>query len=206
MGLNRKLKRVLFPEGEIRRRIGELGAEITADYRKVLGESAWEVGAVRQSPLPLAVGLLRGAVIFLADLVRTIDLPLEYDFITVSSYGNAASPGDLRLLKDLVDLAEGRDLLIVEDIVDTGRTLKYVQESLRARGPHSLRTCCLIDKVARREVEVELDYIGFRLEEDEFLVGYGLDYAGLYRNLPYIAALKPEVFQGSDAHQDLHRL
>jgi len=206
MGLNRKLKRVLFKEGEIRRRIGELGAEIIKDYREMLGEAGWEeVGATGRSPL-LAVGLLRGAVIFLADLVRTIDLPLEYDFITVSSYGNAASPGELRLLKDLVDLAEGRDLLIVEDIVDTGRTLSYVQESLRAQGPKTLRTCCLIDKVARREVEVELDYIGFRLEEDEFLVGYGLDYAGLYRNLPYIAALKPEVFQGSDAHQDLHRL
>jgi len=189
MELDRRLKRVLFEEGEIRRRIGELGAEITADYRGKLGEM------VKTRP-PLAVGLLRGAVIFLADLVRAIDLPLEYDFITVSSYGNAASPGELRLLKDLVDPVEGQDLLIVEDIVDTGRTLNFVQKKLRARGPKTLRTCCLIDKVARREVEVELDYVGFQLEKDEFLVGYGLDYAGLYRNLPYIAALRPDVLEG----------
>jgi len=181
--LDRRLKRVLFKEEELRRRVEELGAEITADYRRLLSKREGE------QP-PLAVGLLRGAAIFLADLVRAIDLPLEYDFITVSSYGNASSPGELRLLKDLVESVEGRDLLIVEDIVDTGRTLKYVQESLRRRGPRSLKSCCLVDKVARREVEVELDYVGFRLEEDEFLVGYGLDYAGLYRNLPYIAVLK----------------
>lgn len=186
MELDRRLKRVLFEEEELRRRVEELGAEITADYRRLLSKTEGE------QP-PLAVGLLRGAAIFLADLVRAIDLPLEYDFITVSSYGNAASPGELRLLKDLVESVEGRDLLIVEDIVDTGRTLKYVQESLRRRGPRSLKSCCLVDKVARREVEVELDYVGFRLEEDEFLVGYGLDYAGLYRNLPYIAALKSEM-------------
>lgn len=189
MGLDQKLKRVLFKEEQLRRRIGELGAEIAGDYREILGESSWE------RP-PLAVGVLRGGVIFLADLVRAIDLPLEYDLITVSSYGDAASPGELRLLKDLVDPVEGRDLLIVEDIVDTGRTLNYIQETLRARAPKSLKTCSLIDKLARREVEVELDYVGFRLEEDEFLVGYGLDYAGRYRNLPFIAALSREALRG----------
>ena len=183
MEFKRKVKRILIEEGEIKRRVKELGTEITADYRGKLDESSWE------QPL-LIVGLLRGAAIFLADLVRAIELPLEYDFITVRSYGTSTSPGELRLLQDLEEQVEGRDLLLVEDIVDTGRTLKYIQESLRARGPRSLRTCCLLDKVARREVEVELDYIGFRLEKDEFVVGYGLDYAGLYRNLPYIAVLK----------------
>jgi len=193
MDPGRRLERVLWGEEELRRRIRELGATITADYRGMLGEAG------RERPL-LAVGLLRGAAIFLADLVRAIDLPLEYDFITVCSYGDAASPGELRLLRDLEEEVAGRDLLLVEDIVDTGRTLKFIQEILHARGARSLKTCCLIDKVARREVEVELDYIGFRLEEEAFVVGYGLDYAGLYRNLPYIAALKPEVFRESDAH------
>ena len=191
MDFDRRLERVLWEEEELQRRIRELGTEITEDYREMLGRSS------RERPL-LAVGLLRGAAIFLADLVRAIDLPLEYDFITVRSYGDATSPGGLRLLQDLEEQVEGRDLLLVEDIVDTGRTLKYIQESLRARSPRSLKTCCLLDKVARREVEVELDYVGFRLEEDAFVVGYGLDYAGLYRNLPYIATLKPGILQDQD--------
>ncbi|MFQ6118000.1 MAG: hypoxanthine phosphoribosyltransferase [Candidatus Bipolaricaulia bacterium] len=181
--LDRRLKKILIGEEELRRRVGELGAEITADYRRLLGKGEGE------RP-PLAVGLLRGAAVFLADLVRAIDLPLDYDFITVRSYGDDTSPGELRLLQDLEEQVAGRDLLLVEDIVDTGRTLKYIQKNLRARSPRSLRVCCLLDKVVRREIEVELDYVGFRLEEDEFVVGYGLDYAGLYRNLPYIAVLK----------------
>ncbi|HIC95659.1 TPA: hypoxanthine phosphoribosyltransferase [Candidatus Bipolaricaulota bacterium] len=177
MGLEKGLKRVLFSEEAIQRRIEELGAEITRDYRGI------------KEPL-LVVGLLRGVVIFLADLVRAIDLPLEFDFITVSSYRDADSPGELRLLKDLEEPVSGRDLLLVEDIIDTGKTLKFIQESLLSRSPRSLKTCCLIDKTPRREVDVRPDYIGFRLEEDKFLVGYGLDYAGLYRNLPYITALE----------------
>ncbi len=183
MRVDEKLKRIVIGERELKRRIKELGAEITRDY------SALALARGGERPL-LAIGLLRGVVIFLADLVREIDLPLEFDFITVSSYGQADSPGELVLLKDLVDPVEDRDVLLVEDIVDTGRTLKFIQETILARKPRSLRTCCLIDKTPRREVEVQLDYIGFRLEENEFLVGYGLDYAGLYRNLPYIAALK----------------
>ncbi len=192
MRLNQSLKQVLIQEEQLRRKIEELGAEISEDYREMLGEAPWE------RP-PLAVGVLRGGVIFLADLVRAIDIPVGYDFITVSSYGNATSPGELRLLKDLVDPVEGRDVLIVEDIVDTGRTLQFIQKTLHARRARSLKTCALIDKRARREVEVELDYVGFRLEEDEFLVGYGLDYAGLYRNLPYVASLKPGCSTGIDA-------
>jgi hypoxanthine phosphoribosyltransferase len=184
MRLDKELQRVLISEEEIRHRVAELGAEITRDYRGILGEQSL-----------LVVGLLRGVVIFLADLVRAIDVPLQYDLMTVSSYGNADSPGELVLLKDLVDPIEGRDLLIVEDIIDTGQTLRYIQKILRARGLRSLRTCCLIDKLPRREVAVDLDYVGFRMEENEFLVGYGLDYAGLYRNLPYIASL--ETRQGT---------
>jgi hypoxanthine phosphoribosyltransferase len=185
MKLDQELKKVLIGEDELRPKVEQLGAEITQDYRELLGEAVWE------RP-PLAVGVLRGGVIFLADLVRAIQIPLGYDFITVSSYGDSTSPGELRLLKDLVDPVEGRDLLIVEDIVDTGRTLQFIQKTLHARKARTVKTCCLIDKRARREVEVELDYVGFRLEEDEFVVGYGLDCAGLYRNLPYIAALNPE--------------
>ncbi|MCR4405236.1 MAG: hypoxanthine phosphoribosyltransferase [Candidatus Acetothermia bacterium] len=187
MAQGKGLKKILLSEEEIRRRVAELGAQITKDYRALVGQASWEKQLAR--PL-LVVGLLRGVVIFLADLVRTIDVPLRYDFMTVSSYGNADSPGELLLLKDLVDPIQGQDILIVEDIVDTGQTLSYVQRTLKARKPRSLRTCCLIDKTPRREVEVQLDYVGFRLEENEFLVGYGLDYAGLYRNLPYIAALE----------------
>ncbi len=189
MRLNQSLKRVLIQEEQLRRKIGELGAEISGDYREMSGEVAGG------RPL-LTVGVLRGGVIFLADLIRAIEIPLGYDFITVSSYGNATSPGELRLLKDLVDPVEGRDVLIVEDIVDTGRTVRFIQQTLHNRRVRSLKTCALIDKRARREVEVELDYVGFRLEEDEFLVGYGLDYAGLYRNLPYVASLKPAALEG----------
>ncbi len=182
--LAKGLSRVVFTTEALQRRVRELAAEIEHDYRELLGEEVWERPVV-------AVGLLRGAVIFLADLVRAMEIPLEYDFISISSYGDQTAPGELKLIKDLEVPLEGRDVLIVEDITDTGRTLAYIRELLLQRGPRSLRICCLIDKVPRREVEVELDYVGFRLEEDEFLVGYGLDYAGLYRNLPYVAALKP---------------
>ena len=190
MGLNPDLKgsleRIVFTEAEIRQRVEELGAEIDRDYRELLGERIWE------SPL-VAVGLLRGAAIFLADLIRKIEIPLEYDFIWISSYRDATCPGEIHLLKDLELSIADRDILIVEDIVDTGRTLDYLVRLLEGRGPRSLRICCLIDKLPRREVALKLDYVGFRLEEDRFLVGYGLDYAGLYRNLPYIAVLRPEA-------------
>jgi len=181
-----ELKEILLKEEEIRARVEELGEKITQDYKLILGQ------ALYQRPL-IAVGLLRGALIFLADLARAIAIPLEYDFICVSSYGKAAAPSELKLLKDLEVSIEGRHVLVVEDIVDTGQTLDYIKKLLLGRNPASLKICCLIDKIPRRKVKVDIDYVGFTVKEDAFLVGYGLDYAERYRNLPYVAALKPEA-------------
>ncbi|HEU67997.1 MAG TPA: hypoxanthine phosphoribosyltransferase [Candidatus Acetothermia bacterium] len=178
------IERVVISAEEIARRVGELGQAITADYRG---------GAARDSrrrPL-LVVGILKGAMPFMADLVRALDLPIEYDFMAVSSYGNGTSPGEVRILKDLDCAIGGRDVLIVEDIVDTGHTLQHLLAGLSARGPASLRVCTLLDKPHRREVEVPVDYVGFVLPENLFVVGYGLDYAEVYRNLPFVGILKP---------------
>jgi hypoxanthine phosphoribosyltransferase len=134
--------------------------------------------------------VLKGAVVFLADLMRAIEAPCECDFIAVSSYGaSTRSSGIVRLTKDLSVSIEGRDVLIVEDIVDTGLTLSYLLRNLETRQPRSLRVCALLDKATRREVPVPLDYVGFTIP-DEFVVGYGLDYAGLYRNLRHVAVLE----------------
>lgn len=197
MELEGKIERVVIAEEELQQRIGELAAQIERDYRELLGERIWE------SP-PIAIGLLRGAVIFLADLVRKIKIPLEYDFISISSYGDATYPGEIRLVKDLEISITDRDILVVDEIIDTGQTLSYLKGLLLERRPRSLRICCLIDKLPRRKVELPLDYVGFRFEEDRFLIGYGLDYAGLYRNLPYIASLKPEAIagQGGEPHEE----
>jgi hypoxanthine phosphoribosyltransferase len=135
------------------------------------------------------VGVLKGAVVFLADLMRAIEAPCECDFIAVSSYGaSTRSSGIVELTKDLSMPIDGREVLVVEDIVDTGRTLTYLLRNLETRQPASVRVCALLDKAARREVPVSLDYVGFTIP-DEFVVGYGLDYAGLFRNLPYVAVL-----------------
>jgi hypoxanthine phosphoribosyltransferase len=166
--------RVLLTADAIAVRVGELGREIARDYA---------------GRTPILVGVLRGAAVFLADLMRAIDGPVECDFIAVSSYGpSTRSSGIVGLTKDLSDPIEGRDVLIVEDIVDTGRTLAYLLRNLETRQPRSLRVCTLLDKVARREVPVPLAYVGF-VVPDEFVVGYGLDYAGLHRNLPYLGVL-----------------
>jgi hypoxanthine phosphoribosyltransferase len=164
----------LFTAEEIHARIQQLAAEIDASYPP---------GA----PLHL-VAVLKGAFVFLSDLSRALALrPITLDFIAVSSYGAATkSSGEVRLLKDLDAPLQGRDVIIVEDIVDTGLTLAYLQEVLRARGPKTVRTACLLSKPARRKVEVQVEYIGFTID-DHFVVGYGLDYAEQYRNLPYIA-------------------
>lgn len=185
-----ELKEILLKEEELKARVKELGEKITQDYRLILGKD------LLQKPL-IAVGLLRGALLFLADLARAIAIPLEYDFICVSSYGKAAAPGELKLLKDLEVSIAGRHVLVVEDIVDTGQTLDYIKKLLLARDPASLKICCLLDKIPRRKVKVDIDYVGFTIKEDAFLVGYGLDYAERYRNLPYVAALKPEVIRKS---------
>lgn len=181
-----QIERVIIPQEAISDRVRELGRQISADYgprRK--GRDP------RGRPL-LVVGILKGALPFMADLVRAIEVPLEYDFMAVSSYGNGTSPGEVRILKDL-DCAIGRrDVLIVEDIVDTGHTLQHILGGLAARNPATLRVCTLLDKPHRREVEVPVDYVGFTLAENLFVVGYGLDYAEVYRNLPFVGVLKPE--------------
>ncbi len=171
--------RVLLSEDEIREKVRELGGKITADYKN--------------SNLML-VTVLKGAVVFLADLMRQIDVPAEIDFMVVSSYGSGVkSSGVVKIVKDLDVPLAGKDILIVEDILDSGLTLSYIKELLESRGPHSIRIATLLDKPSRRKVDLQADYIGFSVP-DEFVIGYGLDYDEKYRNLPYIGILKPEVY------------
>ena len=166
---------ILLSSEQIRQRVAELGAEITRDHSSTVD-------------LHL-VCVLKGAFLFLADLARAIDRPVTIDFLAVSSYAaGTTSTGEVRLLKDLDAALDGRDVVIVEDIVDTGITLTYLQDILRARGPRQLRTACLLSKPSRRKVEVAVDYVGFSID-DRFVVGYGLDYAERFRNLPYIGVL-----------------
>lgn len=171
--------RVLLSEDEIREKVRELGGKITADYKN--------------SNLML-VTVLKGAVVFLADLMRQIDVPAEIDFMVVSSYGSGVkSSGVVKIVKDLDVPLAGKDILIVEDILDSGLTLSYIKELLESRGPRSIRIATLLDKPSRRKVDLQTDYIGFSVP-DEFVIGYGLDYDEKYRNLPYIGILKPEVY------------
>jgi len=188
--LNQRIERILYDREAIAQRVRELGEAITKDYAQ--GKSARDPHG---RPL-LLVGVLRGAMLFMADLAREIQAEVEFDFISVASYGKGTvSSGQVRLIMDLnVPILE-RDVLIVEDIVDTGLTWSYLKRSFQARQPSSVRVCALIDKSARREASSTLDYVGFPLEEDAFIVGYGLDYAGLYRNLPFIGTLKPEYIR-----------
>jgi hypoxanthine phosphoribosyltransferase len=173
------VKEVLIPSSEIQDKVHELGEQITDDYR---GEK------------PLLVGVLRGAVVEMGDLMRNIDLQCEIDFMDISSYGTGtSSSGVVRILKDLEEDITDRHVLIVEDIIDTGLTLSYLLRSLLARNPASLEICALLSKPSRRRVDLDVKYLGFEVP-DEFVVGYGLDYAGAYRNLPDICILKPEVF------------
>jgi len=166
---------VLVSEGDLMRRVAELGKQIARDYAG--------------KPL-LLVGVLKGAVFFLSDLMRHIDIPVEVDFMAVASYGSATdSSGVVRILKDLDAAIEGRDVLIVEDIVDSGLTLQYLMRNLGSRNPRTLEVCALLVKPARRKVELPTKYVGFEIE-DRFVVGYGLDYAERYRNLPFVAALE----------------
>ena len=171
--------RVLLSEDEIREKVRELGGKITADYKN--------------SNLML-VTVLKGAVVFLADLMRQIDVPAEIDFMVVSSYGSGVkSSGVVKIVKDLDVPLAGKDILIVEDILDSGLTLSFIKELLESRGPRSIRIATLLDKPSRRKVDLQADYIGFSVP-DEFVIGYGLDYDEKYRNLPYIGILKPEVY------------
>jgi hypoxanthine phosphoribosyltransferase len=168
--------RILITREELGSRVAEIGRAISTDYAGMD---------------PVLVGVLKGAVVFLADLMRSIALPLTTDFMSVSSYGGSTrSSGIVKITGDLSVSIEDRHVLIVEDIIDSGRTVSYLKRNLMTRHPRSLKICALLDKVERREVDVELDYVGFAIP-DVFVVGYGLDHAGLYRNLSYLAALEP---------------
>ena len=171
---------VLFDEQQIRERISQIGRQINADY------GGQEV---------LVVGILKGAFIFMADLVRELELPVKIDFLQVSSYGKATiSSGEIHIKKELDDAIEGKHVLIVEDIIDTGITLSRICEILQTRNPASLKICCLLDKPSRRQVTtIRPDYVGFSID-DHFVVGWGLDYDQQYRQLPVVGILDPSVY------------
>ena len=180
MGLLDDIDEILIPETALQARIRELGRAISSDY---------------EGKDPLLVGILIGAFVFLSDLLRSISIACGVDFMATSSYGDATeSSGIVRILKDLDQSIEGRHVLIVDDLIDTGLTMDYLLETLRARYPASLRVCALLDKVPRRRREVRIDYRGFEIP-DKFVVGYGLDYSGRYRNVPFVCVLKPEVYR-----------
>jgi hypoxanthine phosphoribosyltransferase len=175
---------ILVQPDELRERVRALGRQVTADYD---GRDL------------MLVGVLKGAVFFLADVMRAIDIPCEVDFMAVASYGSATdSSGVVRILKDLDTSIQGRDVLIVEDIVDSGLTLQYLMRNLGARNPASLEVCALLTKPDRRKVDVPIRYVGFEIP-DRFAIGYGLDHAERYRNLPYVAALEEEASDPPDA-------
>jgi hypoxanthine phosphoribosyltransferase len=164
---------VLISESDIQQRVRDMATDIARDHPRGVH----------------LIAVLKGAFVFLSDLARALPIPCSLDFMAVSSYGKStSSSGQVQLLKDLESGLEGRAVVIVEDIVDTGLTLAYLQDILRARAPRSLKTACLLSKPSRRQTEVKVEYVGFTIE-DRFVVGYGLDYAEQYRNLPYIAVL-----------------
>lgn len=173
------LDRILISQEDIARRITQLAQEISRDF------------AGRET---VVVAVLNGTVMFLADLLRHLSFPLRLDFVGVSSYGNGTTPGDLKFTKATSLDIRGRDVLVVDDILDTGKTLDRVTVHLRQFKPRRLRTCVLLDKKARRQIKIKGDYTGFQIP-DEFVVGYGLDFAEKYRNLPFVAVLKSEIFQ-----------
>lgn len=178
--MKKDVKETLLTSEEIQNKIKELGRKITEDYR--------------DKDLVL-VGILKGAFMFMADLTKHIEVPLTLDFISVSSYGNSTeSSGVVKLIKDLDSSIADKDVLIIEDIIDTGLTLSYLIENLKSRGPRSIKTCGLLDKPERRKVNVELDYRGFIIP-DEFVVGYGIDYAEKYRNSPEVYILREEAYR-----------
>ena len=178
------LAEILLTEEQIQAKVAELGAQITTDL------------AGRKLTL---VSVLKGSLPFMADLMRAISLPLRIDLMEVSSYGGATteSSGLVRILKDLSSSIEGEDVMIVEDIIDTGLTLNYLVRYLRGKSPASLKICTLLDKPARRLVDIPVDYVGFEIP-DQFVVGYGLDYGERYRNLRFVGVLRPEVYTSPD--------
>ena len=179
--LEKAIQEVLFTEEQLRAKVQEIGKQIEKDY------AGQEI---------MLIGVLRGSFVFMADLARAIDLPCTLDFMSVSSYGKGTkSSGQVQITKDLSEDITGRNIIVIEDILDSGNTLSYLLEILKARKPASIRLCTLLDKPERRVKPVEVHYSGFEIP-DAFVVGYGLDYAEMYRNLPYIGILKPEVYGG----------
>jgi len=182
MSIHDDVEEILLDAETVAARVAELGAQLASDY---------------QGKDPVLVSVLKGAVVFLADLMRSMDLPTSIDLMEVSSYGAATeSSGQVRILKDLSKPIEGRDVIVVEDIIDTGLTLNYLLGYLADRQPASIKICCLLDKPARRLADIPIDYIGFTIP-DRFVIGYGLDFDERYRNLPYIGVLKPSVYGGA---------
>ncbi|MBM4403024.1 MAG: hypoxanthine phosphoribosyltransferase [Candidatus Cloacimonetes bacterium] len=178
--MNCDLSAVLFDEYRIQARIRELGVQITHDYKE---------------KKPVMVGILKGGFVFLADLIRSISIPMQVDFLAISSYGSGTvSTGVVKIHKDLDIDINGRDVIIVEDIVDSGLSLGYITEYINKHNPHSVKTCVLLDKPKAHKIDVVFDYVGFAIGH-EFVVGYGLDYNETYRNLPYIGILKEEIYQ-----------
>lgn len=174
------LEKILITKEQLDLRVRELASTLDKDY---CGKN------------PLCVAILKGSVMFYADILRAMKIPVELDFMSISSYGNKTkSSGEVRIIKDLDRVVEGRDILIIEDIVDSGYTLSYLKRMLSSRHPASIKICTLLDKPVRRKVDLEPDYKGFEIA-DEFVVGYGLDYAEKYRNLPEIGVLKQELYK-----------
>ena len=173
------VEEILLSGEQVQARVAELGARLSADY---------------EGRDPVLVSVLKGSIIFLADLVRAMPIPLSIDLMEVSSYGaSTESSGQVRILKDLSTSIADREVIVVEDIIDTGLTLNYLLRYLHDKGPASIRICCLLDKPTRRLAEIEIDYRGFTIP-DRFVIGYGLDYGERYRNLPYIGVLRPSVY------------
>ena len=180
--MHNDISEILFTEKQLADRVGEIGAAITSDYADVADEGI------------ILISVLRGAAIFMADLARKIELPLEMDYMAISSYGNGAkSSGVVRILKDLSSQIEGRHVIVAEDILDSGLTLTYLLKNLSSRQPASIEVATLLRKKTLAQAKIDCKDIGFECP-DEFIVGYGLDYAERYRNLPYIGILKPEIY------------
>lgn len=180
MERSNEIERVLIDEGEIAERIGEIAAQIDADY---------------QGKTPIVICILKGSLVFCADLIRAMDVPVTLEFMKVSSYGaSTTSSGKLSVSLDILSNIEGKDVLIVEDIIDSGHTMKALTDMLKTRNPASLRIVTLLDKPSRRVAPIEADYTCFEIE-DEFVIGYGLDYAEKYRDLPYVGILSRSVYE-----------
>ncbi|HZG69926.1 MAG TPA: hypoxanthine phosphoribosyltransferase [Chondromyces sp.] len=181
--LNQDIEKILITEDEIQEKIKDLGKQLTEEYK---------------DRFPLVIGVLKGAMPFMSDLLKRVDTYLEMDFMDVSSYGSSTvSSGEVKIVKDLDTSVEGRDILIIEDIIDSGLTLSYLVELFRYRKAKSIKIVTLLDKPTGRKAKIKADLVGF-IVPDEFVVGYGLDYAEKYRNLPYIGVLKPEVYSNPE--------